>query len=196
MKTQKTKDRRVQKTHQHLHEALMALILEKNYDEITVQDILDRANVGRSTFYCHFSDKDELFYKSFVEFENHLMDQVGRTAPTRQLDPVKAFNFSLAFFIHASQYKEVFLAIMGNQSGLYLQRNSRQLIHKIVRKELLAQAPGQRENKALEPKVQFYAGAFYNILLWWIESKSTLSPQEIDKVFQDLCINGLTKLHS
>ena len=54
------KDRRIQKTQKLLREALFSLIREKNFDSIVVKDILDRANVGRSTFYMHFGDKDEL----------------------------------------------------------------------------------------------------------------------------------------
>src|SRR5712691_3374816 len=54
------KDRRIQKTQKLLHEALNSLIHEKDYDSIVVKEILDRANVGRSTFYMHFRDKDEL----------------------------------------------------------------------------------------------------------------------------------------
>lgn len=54
-------DRRVQKTQQSLRNALIALILEKHYDTISVQDIIERANVGRSTFYLHFRDKEDLF---------------------------------------------------------------------------------------------------------------------------------------
>jgi AcrR family transcriptional regulator len=53
-------DRRVQRTRQLLHTAMVELIVEKNYDKITVQDIIDRANVGRSTFYAHFMGKDDL----------------------------------------------------------------------------------------------------------------------------------------
>jgi len=55
-----TKDRRIQKTQRALREALTSLIGEKPYDDIAVKEILDRANVGRSTFYMHFRDKDEL----------------------------------------------------------------------------------------------------------------------------------------
>ncbi|MCP4222921.1 MAG: helix-turn-helix transcriptional regulator, partial [Actinomycetia bacterium] len=53
-------DRRVRRTKQRLHEALMSLIVEKGYDKITVQDLIDRADVGRSTFYAHFETKDDL----------------------------------------------------------------------------------------------------------------------------------------
>ena len=58
------KDRRIQKTRDLLHRSLAALIHEKPYDSISVKEILDRANVGRSTFYTHFSDKDELLVSS------------------------------------------------------------------------------------------------------------------------------------
>ena len=57
-------DRRIQRTRQPLEDALIALILEKGYDKITVQNIVDQANAGRSTFYSHFLDKDDLMENS------------------------------------------------------------------------------------------------------------------------------------
>ena len=68
-------DRRIQRTRQLLHEALIELIQEKGYEAVTVQDILDRANLGRSTFYLHYRDKEELLLSGFErlrdEFEAH-----------------------------------------------------------------------------------------------------------------------------
>ena len=57
-------DRRIQRTRQLLDDALIELILEKGYDKITVQNIVDQANAGRSTFYSHFLDKDDLMENS------------------------------------------------------------------------------------------------------------------------------------
>jgi len=54
-------DRRVLRTRNTLGDALVSLIHKKNFDEITVQEVLDHAGVGRSTFYAHYSDKDDLF---------------------------------------------------------------------------------------------------------------------------------------
>ena len=53
-------DRRSRRTRQALHQALIRLIVERGYDEITVADIADAADTGRSTFYAHFTDKDDL----------------------------------------------------------------------------------------------------------------------------------------
>src|SRR3974377_1993543 len=54
-------DRRVERTRELLQKALMELISERGYDAITIQDIVDRAKVGRTTFYLHYNNKDELF---------------------------------------------------------------------------------------------------------------------------------------
>src|SRR5258708_2647627 len=54
-------DRRVERTQELLQTALIELIGECGYDAITIQDIVDRANVGRTTFYLHYTSKDELF---------------------------------------------------------------------------------------------------------------------------------------
>ena len=70
--TEKITDRRVQRTRRLLHKALMSLILEKKYESITVQEILDRADVGRSTSYMHFQDKDELLFSGFQYLQGFL----------------------------------------------------------------------------------------------------------------------------
>ena len=86
-KTQKPVDRRIQKSKKYLSDAFKALILEKGYEAVTVQEIIDRANVGRSTFYAHFESKEQLLFsllgtmneksKDGIDFEmlfNHCAD--------------------------------------------------------------------------------------------------------------------------
>ena len=70
----KTPDRRVQRTRKLLQDALIALVLEKGYEAVTIQDIIDRANVGRSTFYAHFLDKQHLFLSGFEQLRQELAD--------------------------------------------------------------------------------------------------------------------------
>jgi AcrR family transcriptional regulator len=65
--TQKATDRRVARTRRLLRDALHSLIREKNYDEIVVKEIIDRADVGRSAFYTHFRDKDDLLASSIED---------------------------------------------------------------------------------------------------------------------------------
>jgi AcrR family transcriptional regulator len=68
----RTTDRRVRRTRELLRSALLSLIQEKGYERITVRDILDRADVGRSTFYAHYRDKDELLQSGFEDVRSAL----------------------------------------------------------------------------------------------------------------------------
>ena len=106
-------DRRVQRTRQLLQEALVTLILEKGYEAVTVQDLIDRANVGRSTFYAHFRDKEELFLSGFEhlwsQFEQHLADQAA-------ID-TSLWVISGILFQHAQNYRCVYKALVGKPSG-------------------------------------------------------------------------------
>ena len=69
LKTEKPKlDRRTARTRNLLGDALIELIQEKPFDSVTVQDVLDRAGVGRSTFYVHYKDKDDLFFSDAGSF--------------------------------------------------------------------------------------------------------------------------------
>jgi AcrR family transcriptional regulator len=65
-------DRRIRRTRELLHRALLSLIKEQGYDRITVQDIIDRADIGRSTFYAHYRDKDDLLLAGFEDIRSAL----------------------------------------------------------------------------------------------------------------------------
>src|SRR5690242_21361723 len=79
MKTDKH-DRRSERTRQMLGDALLALMQERRYADLTVQDILDRANIGRSTFYAHYWDKDDLLASTIQRMIEALSRQVDRGA--------------------------------------------------------------------------------------------------------------------
>jgi len=85
-KTMKNKsvDRRVQRTRQLLDDALMVLIVEKGYETITVQNIIDRANLGRSTFYAHYQDKEDLLRSGMEELVHSIIWHVENTSKDEQ----------------------------------------------------------------------------------------------------------------
>src|SRR5512141_2904590 len=87
-------DRRVQRTQQLLREALVALILEKGYDAITVQDILDLANMGRSTFYAHYRDKEDLLLSGFQMLFNAFQKEFLKAASPSNDPAQTARDFS------------------------------------------------------------------------------------------------------
>jgi AcrR family transcriptional regulator len=99
----RSKDRRVDRTHSRLHEALVSLIGEKSYDSIVVKEILSRADVGRSTFYTHFRDKDDLLASGIHDILRSARSPV-RSDSTKHHDRV--IGFSLPVFQHIDQHRK------------------------------------------------------------------------------------------
>jgi AcrR family transcriptional regulator len=188
----RAKDRRVQKTRRLLLEALGSLLHEKRYDAIVVQEILDRANVGRSTFYTHFRDKDELLLSAIRDVVRTSVP--GSTASARRSERV--VQFSGPMFEHIAQHRR------GGRDGMGIR--SRAIVHERLR-EVIAERVAEEVRSALRETarrappdrvapdllVQHVTSTFVVVLNWWVESRSKLSPAEVDAVFRGLVLPAL-----
>lgn len=185
-------DRRIQKTLKLLHEALMSLVREKPYDKIVVKEILDRANVGRSTFYTHFKDKDELLASGMHDLLRTVQAAALPASGTRQ---EKIIRFSLPVFEHIHRHRQAGAAGMGERGRAILherlQRILADLIADNVRKALQSRrkAAGQIP---LDLLVQYIASTFVLVLNWWVESNNALAPKEVDSLFRALILPALS----
>ncbi len=172
-----TSDRRVQRTRRALREALVALILDRGWEAFSVQDVCDRADVGRSTFYTHFADKEELLVGGFEDLRSALRAQLaasGRPGP---------LGFSRGLIEHAHEQRRLFLALFGKKSGLVVQRRFRDLVFGLVREDLAGVLAAGRRTDAV---IAFVAGAFIELLTWSLEARSATAPEEVDALFHDL----------
>jgi AcrR family transcriptional regulator len=98
----KAEDRRRRRTRTALLTALLDLIVEKGYAEVTVQDIVDRADVGRSTFYMHFLDKRALLLSGVEELYSFLAQQrAALEAPTPA--SARLLGYSLPLLEHVQR---------------------------------------------------------------------------------------------
>ncbi|MFC9557628.1 TetR/AcrR family transcriptional regulator [Rhodococcus sp. NPDC056960] len=108
-----------------LHRALIELLLEKGYSRTTVQDILDRADVGRSTFYSHYRDKDDLLVVSCTEYL--------RTAVNESVTPDTPLWAPVHTLLKlAERHRELYRALVGKRSGAVLIRATGQMVHDIL----------------------------------------------------------------
>ena len=188
----KRRDRRVERTQQLLREALLSLIREKGFEGVTVQEIIDRANVGRATFYAHFDNKDDLLLSGFDEFRALLKTlqrdalSLGGTVENR------VFGFSHEIFSHTNEYRDVFRPMVGKRSGAALERLLHRLLVDLVREDV-KQTVARPENGELpaEAVVQFFAGALFGLLKWWLDGKVRLSVADVDALFRRLAIPAL-----
>lgn len=176
-----TVDRRVTRTQTALREALIELILERGWDEISVQDICDRADIGRSTFYGHFTCKEELLTSAFGDLRKTLRAQQMNSGDLRT--PV--FGFVQGLIEHVYENQRLFRAVIGKRSGLAIQRRFRQLLIELVNEDLtLGGIPVARRAAG----GHYIAGALFELLTWWIDSRSQLSPHELELIFRELTI--------
>ncbi len=186
MKKGKT-DRRIQRTRQLLQDALMALILEKGYAAITVQDILDRANLGRSTFYAHYRDKEELLLSQF-ERAKEMFEEFHVEKPTDKRGPkANALTPSLAFFRHAGEQRQLFKALVGKQGGEVIQQYLYQYISDMMREQLKRRAPNEK-NLAVprEIVIHHFVSSFLALLTWWVDHDMPYTAEQMDDMFRQL----------
>jgi AcrR family transcriptional regulator len=188
MARRRTHDQRVEKTQRQLREALVSLIHEKGYDAIVVKEILDRAEVGRTAFYAHFSGKDAL-----------LADGLGRilheVPPRRYSSDERRFErllwFSLPMFEYIGQHR--------HDSEVGHNRHDRAVIHEHLRHTLmttiaadLRATPLARVNGVpSDLLVGYVVSTFVLVLNWWVDGSSPLAPREVDDLFLALVLPAL-----
>jgi AcrR family transcriptional regulator len=177
LKTSNSADRRVQRTRRTLREALIGLILERPWDDISVSDVCARADVGRSTFYTHFADKEDLLTGGFDDLQWALRAQhpISSDAPV--------FDVARGLIEHAHEHRDLFRAIVGRHSGHVVQQRFRQLLVDLIREDIVVRAP---QSPLLEATIHYVAGALFGLLLWWLETQSSLPPSELDEHFHRL----------
>lgn len=186
----RTKDRRVQRTRKLLQEALTEMMIEKGYEAATVQDIIDRANVGRATFYAHFADKQTLLSSSLEDLRAHLVERQQEALGATGGPDVRGLGFSLAMLEHAQGHLPLWKAIVGRESGALVMQRLHRTIVELAGIDLDALGfkgtPTQRELAA-----QFVAGAFMGVLRWWLDGDAELPPSEVDIIVRRLVMQGL-----
>jgi AcrR family transcriptional regulator len=196
---QKKVDRRIQRTQGLLQEALIALILEKGYESITVQDILERANLGRSTFYAHYRDKEDLlvsgFGRVFDDFQHNYAPAGAALASAAPADPEQAAReLSLYFFRHTGSHRLLFRALIGRQGGEIILQYARKFLSEIARSYLAAPRPLVADRALVEPLVQFLVSSYLALLTWWLDHDNPYSPEQMNDLYFGLVRPGVKYL--
>jgi AcrR family transcriptional regulator len=178
-------DRRSVRTRRNLGNALVALILRKGYEGITVQEIIDEADVGRSTFYMHYTGKEDLLRASFDALRAALSDAA---ALKRAAGNTESLAFSLTLFEHACANKQVYRALAGSRGGVVVGKQMRLVLADVVRMEL---GTGASDAIPLDIRVQFVVDTFLAVLSWSIARKPAVPPPQMNEFFRRLVMHGL-----
>lgn len=175
-------DRRSQRTRNLLSAAFVQLLREKGYSAITVGDIIERANIGRSTFYSHYRDKDDLFVNEL----DRVIEVLDNRIPTQKELP---FFPSLGLFRHIGEEYELYKALVWTPGiDLLIKHLQTSLTHRI---EQELQQTGSDFEIPVPVLANFIAGSFLTLLKWWLENRMLYSPEQMDEIFRKLIASGI-----
>ena len=183
-----TRDRRVQRTKSSLRDALIGLAREKPYDSIAVKEILDRANVGRSTFYTHFRDKHDLLESGIHEMLRSVYDQPRSGSALEQ-----AVAFSLPILEYVDEHRRTDGARMSREGRASMHEHLEDTIANLITDDLalvMRSRPSAPQIPA-DLVARHVASTFVLVLNWWIESEAALTPVEVDARFRALVLPTL-----
>ena len=168
---------------------MTSLIREKGFETLTVQDIIDRADVGRSTFYTHFKSKEDLLAGS-VEMMRSSLRKFQRQAIARSAKAdERLFAFTRELFAHAEQHRDVFAAMVGRRSGTVFQQHLHRMLAELVREDVATLNPRRkRDDMQVEAVVQFVAGALIGLLVTWLDRMTGLSIEDLDTLFHRMAL--------
>ena len=180
-------DRRALRTRNILGDALVELMQQRPFHSITVQDVLDRAGVSRSTFYAHYRDKDDLFLsdvEDFWELVSSLIDRSGeesqRVAPVREL------------FAHVAEAKSFVDAVTASGKIHDVMEQGRGELARAIEKRLLklTRSPAAKAGE-YQAHAHALAGALFSMLNWWMDQGRPVSAEEMDDTFHRLVWSGV-----
>ena len=179
-------DRRQQKTRAAIFTAFSTLLSEKSYSKITVQEIIDTANVGRTTFYAHFETKDDLLKALCEGLFGHIINSAMDCTHTHGLYSDK--NAPESVFCHLLQHLQEndnnILGLLSCESSELFLRYFKNSLNELIQSQFVNQNRKANKDIPQDFLVNHVSGSFVEMVLWWIKSRMKQTPEELDRYFR------------
>lgn len=179
-------DRRQQKTRAAIFNAFSTLLGRKNYNSITVQEIIDEANIGRSTFYAHFETKDDLLKELCTELFDHIIDSAVDCSHTHGLYSDNSAPKSV--FCHLLQHLEEndnnVLGLLSCESSEIFLRYFKDSLNELVQMQFVNQSRHRNMSLPKDFLVNHISSSFVEMVLWWLKGHRKQAPAELDQYFR------------
>lgn len=179
-------DRRQQKTRTAIFSAFTSLLAEKSYSKITVQEIIDAANVGRTTFYAHFETKDDLLKELCEELFGHIIGSAMDCTHTHGLysdgsAPESVFCHLLQ---HLQENDKNIIALLSCESSELFLRFFKDSLNELVRSQFINQNRKANTDIPEDFLINHISGSFVEMVLWWIKGHRKQTPEDLDRYFR------------
>jgi AcrR family transcriptional regulator len=180
MKTHKS-DRRSERTQRLLGEALVKLLEEKKYGEITIQDLLDQADIGRSTFYAQYYDKDDLLSSRMEQIIAQLCQRIG-TDPASPSVPLPTLGFLQHIYEHRNS--RWLPSMIHGQYGDLLTQGLHTALGAQLEQYLHSKDALPSDEVAKQSILHLIVGGFLSLVRWWVDTDFKARPERINAAFQ------------
>jgi AcrR family transcriptional regulator len=169
----------------------MSLILKKRYEAISIQEICDAANVGRSTFYAHYRSKDDLHRRGLEHLRHVLLEGEKVVRGGQELSSASGLGFAAALFEHVRERKELLKALAGGRGGTLALEAIRGILAQLVRDALIARFDKHASDDIPRELItQYLVGAYLAVLSWWLDGGAKLPPGRIAEILDRLTTEG------
>lgn len=176
-------DRRQQKTRQAIFRAFSSLLERKNFGNITVQEIIDEANVGRSTFYAHFETKDDLLKAMCTDIFQHVFSD--------DLKQESNHDFSHAGHDFEKEITHILYHLQDSRKNLkgLLACESGAIFMKYFKGYLREMFPAYVEKRHYQAPAEYVLDiavcSFAETVRWWITENEEYTPEQVAAFFME-----------
>ena len=178
-------DRRQQKTRAAIFSAFTDLLSRKSYSRITVQEIIDAADVGRTTFYAHFETKDDLLRALCEELFGHIIASAADCTHTHGLysDGAAPESVFCHLLQHLQENDRNIIALLSCESSELFLRYFKDSLNGLIQAQFADRFQNRRDVPA-DFLVNHISGSFVELVLWWIRGHRKQAPEELDRYFR------------
>ena len=192
--SQRKLDRRVLRTRRQLQDSLMSLILEKGYDAVTIEDITHRADLGRTTFYLHYKDKDDLLMQSLELIYEDMVLQIQQRSIAEWVANGQG-PWTLAFE-HAEKNARFYQIVLSGQGGGAIKKRLQEYIANTAKVNvmLIGQQLGVAPTIPIDVLSNYIASSLLGLIAWWLENERPYSVEEMNVFFRELTMQGTMQM--
>lgn len=189
-------DRRTQRTRKMLEDALLALIEEQGYDSITVQQITNRANIGRATFYLHYKDKEQLLLTTLQALHNDLEKQLSPLT----FEDLTAENSRLitTVFQHVAEHHYLYRVLLSERGAAFARHSLTTYITRQAERYgvigLLSTLEGFAPAVPLSLLAEYVSGTIISTVSWWLDHGMQKTPEEMGQIVHQLCTTSIVSI--
>lgn len=198
-------DRRVRRTRKALREAMQVLMTEKGYDQVTIEELTEKADIGRTTFYLHYSAKQDLLLEQFDELLGQLVNQLTRiplSSWTQQGQVLPAEDPPgrpiCMVFNHAAENEELYSIVLHGEGVDQASQRLQEMMTKAVTGYFDSKIGDKKEQLTLDFPVDlfgnYFAGALLAMIKWWLDQGRPYTPEEMESIFFQMFLPGASQV--